>query len=621
MSEENLKIGYVVEVKGLKISVKVYENKNGLIILNEGTIIKNVSVGSFVRIPKGFSSIIAKIEGEYIKKHQFRNANSFYNESQEIDRIIELSVIGIIENNEFKSGLIELPLIMSEVYILNEHYVKKIFQFSKDANGISIGSIIEYDDYNLTLDSNSLLASHIGIFGNTGSGKSNTLAKLYHEVFKVFSGSQCFAQSNFILIDFNGEYENTITTNQQNKKYYKLSTSNEDGDKININSDVLEDEDFWAILCEATEKTQRPFLSRAIRRYKKNLQYYMSIDTATSSNFKDKVILDIKQLFKEFFSNPYLFTQHFNVMIDMFNTVLESTLSIEDLLSVIEWHSTNNCIVINQNGKQYINTEDEFERNIVSRVENIINTEELKTINHYILFEYTIFFSYMYEISRNYINSEHISPMIKRFENRNRQLRKIFIIDNNTPRKLLEIYSLLDVNIQFKKLIPLVLCKYYYDEHKKKYSDGSPTSLHIIVDEAHNILCSTSERESKIWKDYRLETFEEIIKEGRKFGVFLTVSSQRPSDISDTIISQLHNYFIHRLVNTEDLKAIGRAVSFIDKYSYDMIPILPQGGCIFSGISANFPVLMQVQLLKKELQPKSATIELIKLWACEYSQE
>lgn len=58
-------------------------------------------------------------------------------------------------------------------------------------------------------------------------------------------------------------------------------------------------------------------------------------------------------------------------------------------------------------------------------------------------------------------------------------------------------------------------------------------SLHIIIDEAHNILSITSERESQTWKDYRLETFEEIIKEGRKFGVFLTISSQRPSDISE----------------------------------------------------------------------------------------
>ena len=79
------------------------------------------------------------------------------------------------------------------------------------------------------------------------------------------------------------------------------------------------------------------------------------------------------------------------------------------------------------------------------------------------------------------------------------------------------------------------------------------TYLNLIIDEAHNILSEESQRESEQWKDYRLETFEEIIKEGRKFGVFLTLASQRPVDISPTIISQLHNYFLHRLINEQDI--------------------------------------------------------------------
>lgn len=147
--------------------------------------------------------------------------------------------------------------------------------------------------------------------------------------------------------------------------------------------------------------------------------------------------------------------------------------------------------------------------------------------------------------------------------------------EHNDPNVV--IYSLLDVNIDFKKLMPLIICKYQYDSHKQQQN---VKSLHIIIDEAHNILSTSSERESQTWKDYRLETFEEIIKEGRKFGAFLTIASQRPSDISETIISQLHNYFIHRLVNNEDIRAIGKAVSFIDNNSFEMIPVLPQGACI-----------------------------------------
>ena len=117
----------------------------------------------------------------------------------------------------------------------------------------------------------------------------------------------------------------------------------------------------------------------------------------------------------------------------------------------------------------------------------------------------------------------------------------------------------------------------------KKMSTESST-LHIIIDEAHNILSNTSFRETESWKDYRLETFEEIIKEGRKFGVFITISSQRPNDISSTIISQAHNYFIHRLINQNDLYAIEKSVSYIDRLTEESIPTLSTGTCIFSGV-------------------------------------
>lgn len=167
-----------------------------------------------------------------------------------------------------------------------------------------------------------------------------------------------------------------------------------------------------------------------------------------------------------------------------------------------------------------------------------------------------------------------------------------------------EIQSLF-INLSWKML------KYFYERQRLNFNGSS---LHIIIDEAHNVLSTTSERESQTWKDYRLETFEEIIKEGRKFGTFLTISSQRPSDISETIISQLHNYFIHRLVNNEDIRAIGKAVAFIDNTSYEMISVLPQGACIFTGVASNFPVLVQVDLLPKQQQPQSSTINLTELW-------
>ena len=199
--------------------------------------------------------------------------------------------------------------------------------------------------------------------------------------------------------------------------------------------------------------------------------------------------------------------------------------------------------------------------------------------------------------------------MEKRFED----VRKVITVNDNPVKKgNFTIVSLKDVNIHMRKILPLLLCKQLYEENKQK---NDPSAyLNIIVDEAHNILSRSSERESEQWKDYRLETFEEIIKEGRKFGVFLTIASQRPSDISPTIISQLHNYFLHRLINNNDIIAVEKTIAYLDKVSFDYLPILPTGTCILAGLLAQVPVVIDINEIESKYEPKNKTIKLIDKW-------
>ncbi len=158
----------------------------------------------------------------------------------------------------------------------------------------------------------------------------------------------------------------------------------------------------------------------------------------------------------------------------------------------------------------------------------------------------------------------------------------------------------------------MVLCKMFYEDKKK--SGNNSSYLNIIIDEAHNILSLDSTRESEQWRDYRLETFEEIIKEGRKFGTFLTIASQRPSDISGTIISQLHNYFLHRLINDRDIKAVERTVSYLDRLSFESMPILPTGTCILAGILAQIPVVVDIGQTPVENEPNNKTMTIVDKW-------
>ena len=96
--------------------------------------------------------------------------------------------------------------------------------------------------------------------------------------------------------------------------------------------------------------------------------------------------------------------------------------------------------------------------------------------------------------------------------------------------------------------------------------------------------------------------------------MFLTLSSQRPADISPTIMSQLHNYFLHRLVNDKDLLLIDSTVSTLDTISKSMIPNLAQGCCIVTGTSFDLPLILQVDQLEPGHQPDSLDVYLRELW-------
>jgi len=223
---------------------------------------------------------------------------------------------------------------------------------------------------------------------------------------------------------------------------------------------------------------------------------------------------------------------------------------------------------------------------------------------------------YYSDIIRGFSNKEHLAPLIKRLDKRFEYLKKVIEVtadDEIANDKNLTIVSLRDVHMQMRKVLPLLLCKKLYNDKKAENDDQK--YLNIIVDEAHNILSEDSERESEQWKDYRLETFEEIIKGGRKFGVFLTVASQRPSDISPTIISQLHNYFLHRLINNEDINAVRQTISYLDKVSFDYLPLLPTGTCILAGLLANVPIVIDIGKIEpKEHEPRNKTITLTDKW-------
>jgi len=591
-----LKVGEICEVSGRVVKAGVYSEKNTEYLNYNGTIVKNISIGSYVLIRKGFSNIIGRVEGEFMKE-ELSEPFKQLNKRNSVNRIVGIGILGALENDKFVHGVTNLPMIGNYVYVVTEDVISGIF--SKNAKDkITLGTLIAYEEYPFEVNVQDLLCSHIGIFGNTGSGKSNTLAKLYREVVEKYKTNKNFNQNaKFVIIDFNGEYSKVF----DNANIYKLSTrTRRNKNKYPISYEDIFDGEFWSIILEATDKTQKPFIDRCIRKYKNlidgmdNYDRNSLCDIIYNSNEK---IVDCRSYLKEIF---YL-------------------LEIQEQFSPIE-----EKLMYNYKNKSFFLRNDVSDRYAPTKKEIFelaFGTEEnenfnLENLNDFEKFKLVLYWNYCAEIGKAYITKEHIGPLMARANNRIDSLSKIFEVNNkeDEDKSNVDVISLVGLRVDMRKIIPLIICKKLYSNKKESKKNSLDSSLHIIVDEAHNILSNTSIRESSEWKDYRLECFEEIIKEGRKFVTFLTIASQRPSDISDTIISQLHNYFIHRLVNEEDLRKIYRTIAFSDKSTNEMIPILPAGGCVFAGLASNFPVLARISILPDENQPQSENIDIRKIW-------
>ena len=612
------RIGEVSSVDGREVSVRVDQEKNRSHILYRGELLSNVSVGGYVKLIKGFNSLIGKIEKEYIKEDKSTSQSPEYTQPEErFIRFLSVKMLGYFSGDKYRKGIKELPLIGNGCILLDAEEYQKIHSFAQEGEcTIRLGALMTDERVSIDVSVDRLFASHIGIFGNTGSGKSHTLATLYKNLFQEFGDQSAFQKNaRFILFDFNGEYANATTITPL-KKVYNLSTKSDPADRIQLSSEDILTPELFFILASATEKTQQPFIRRALKLYKKVQEADFPLEY-TKRILRSK----LKQILK--LSNWAL--------ADLTLGYLESILDHQDnLRSNLGWNSTHSCFYAysEQSSTTFYANNPNFESVVPETkfYQAIQSMEEDEDFLSWIT--KFLYIQLIDDVLSNRAQNEHVAPAINKLKSLSKEFSRVFSISTNGGNtslweegKPLAVINMSKVSVSMKKLIPLLLSYKYYQEHKNKKSDVVTSSLNIIIDEAHNILSYDSTRESQEWKDFRLETFEEIIKEGRKFGVFLTIASQRPSDISATIISQLHNYLIHRLINNRDLEMVEKAIAYLDKISIESLPILPAGACVLSGIIADLPLILQVDRLSEEEQPESQTIALTASWQDKSTEE
>jgi hypothetical protein len=587
-------IGYVTAVRGTTVRAIVHPNLYQTTYIYDGSLYRGISINEFIVIKKGYHDIIGKIEGEeIIEKKSFDESRP---NNDKFDRFIDIKILGYILGGKFHSGIKYLPMIQDELHLISDELISAIYTFNGEINSkkILIGKSL-LEEIPVHIPVNGIFNSHIGIFGNTGSGKSNSLAKIYNELFTSL-GNTVFKKSTFVFIDFNGEYKPIHNQFKDKSTYLELDTHLKDGsNKLKIKKSEFWDSELLSVLFSATEKTQKPFLNILVQNREKygdelNDYFHRTIKVMFGQNQHRETISVLRSIIN--IINP------------------KNSQKINEELSEFSWFSRGDSNKYYKNGGSF-NTPEAYLAHLPSLSKTNIIIANISAFQQ-ITVRATL--QLIQSVSRNYVQYEHISPLIGKINSSTNSLEKVIdIIDDlETELKPLLFISLRNCNQEIKKTIPMMIAKCSFLEHKKK--DTSKNSFHLIIDEAHNILSETSNRESETWKDYRLELFEEIIKEGRKFSYFVTIASQRPADISPTIISQIHNYFLHRLVNENDLFLLKNSISNLDSSSRSLVPVLPAGACVVSGTAFHTPMVVQIQRLPSTSAPKSDTIDLDSFW-------
>ena len=434
-------IGTVKEIRGTSVIVRMFNNSSQLSYFINGERYSGIIIGSYVGIKQGQYAIVGQIE----KESAIDNLNDIENITFSKKRFVReftVKIIGAFTGKKYTQGMVAFPQIFNDVILLSDSEIAAIISgdnCQKDNDSkryLKIGRIWP-NGVDYYLDWTKLFNTHIAIFGNTGSGKSNTLTKLYTELFNLKKeGVINFGESKFVFLDFNGEYvTDTVLTSLKNRIYLDTSVQdNEPENKIAIPYKRFWNKDLLSTIFGATEQTQQPFLSRI-------MNYYFKKD----NNFTEKIVDYIVQAFGEVFGSE-ADQDNLSLLRDVLNRlnikneycsswiekarINEKFRKFYSVEFVVGWDPDYNGASI-----YYWNANkpalDKEKENIKENLTNLLSScKELS--NPIFQLEIAVRLQMIHDLSTHMIQYDHIAPLLHRIEARSKDLNKVIKIDNTS---------------------------------------------------------------------------------------------------------------------------------------------------------------------------------------------
>lgn len=666
----NRVIGRVLSVDNFRVFIKIDDEIKGSFKSGVNDIYEVARINSYLIVPVGSDKIVALITRVTMKEEIELNSTTTSITLPSSARYISATMLGTItiRNGKecFIQGVYSFPALDNPVWYVTEQDLNQIFDNKSNSDSIDyqkdyylpIGTSPAFQNYKVKICPDQFFVKHSAILGNTGSGKSCTLTSILRNLFRFrYNNHTKLTNVHIIIFDTNGEYRDAFLPEKKNSELEEINAYYYGGEEqVRVPYWLMNWNDFKFLL-SPSEGVQSPILNRAIGLAKneqdaihnKVIPNYLKSDiegllNSNSEEIKRRTgnqsygnwnwkenneIFGIGEAVKNFhnelgceicnlaneenFNNASKQQPIIEKIAKLYDTILAENISKqitnEQNIDLPIWFSYQELC------KKYIDAAINQDNINNNRIAEYLSTLRLR-MNGFLndkRIALPLMLKDSEEINKN-ILPQFISLILGDFNKLyksddghfiNQYNKNIKVTDSNRTNQIIILdvsqlpYEVLETFTGLLGRIILEFVANFIPEQRGKYP------IAIVLEEAQNYIAEGKESIAKT-------IFERIAREGRKYGISLIVSSQRPSELSKTVLSQCNSFIIHRLQNPDDQKYVRGLISSANADLLDQLPIIPQQHAIITGDCVRTPI--QVRIDDVFPTPNSHNPEFIKNW-------
>lgn len=639
-----MKIGKIILVEYNQFRVRLFQSTRNSTTSIGGAVYYFGNIGSYLKTCNVSGEVIVC---EVVSIMDYVSPNiqtSKYN--LDSSREIVLKPVGTINRDgKFSLGVGIFPSLYADVEIVLTSDLDLILEGVKERDeGVTSGIHRSFNigvsksmlNYPINLCIDTFFNIHTAILGNSGSGKSNTVAHILQQILRKDKNFAIGAKT--ILFDSNGEYKKAFTaaglTNEIDVKFYKPTTIKNDLDKGQETFPLpyyLMNLDEWLGFLMASELTQKPFWDKVLQM---TFKFYKIVNEAGEDNdsfvnyFKWKVLNILALVNSQVDSDTVRITAARSVIFRCEQLIIEEERlkSIRDFLTNAE----NKCNISFGNNNSELSKFIELAKKDINEESAMkIDSQKLQSGAYYdyrflnIAVEMTLleeeargnvrireYASTMMTRLDYFLNNRECAFMKaedKEYQSDDDYLKSVFGIGERKKKKQLIVIDSSEINAETLELLTSVVSRMLFDYRKRLYGEARRQHpIHLVMDEAHRYI-----RKSGGYI-LRENIFEKIAREGRKYSLYLMISSQRPSELSETVLSQCGNYIVHRIQNEIDLKYVYSVLPYFSEDFANKIKQSVPGEALIFGTCVPMP--LQVKVPRANPDPDSDNCKVSEEW-------